>query len=365
MQVKIQQMLFNNTVLSWQEVGQQLGRNLLKLGHEVSFFSTDGIKDQFVPSDLKPFVRKQEPKERFDLAVSYTMLKNFPRFLANADKKIGIYNIDSMHLSPIFIKYHQYCDYFCPSSNFSAEIFKKNGVPENKTHVIPHGIDLQVFENKEKYPLKTKKSFKFFWNLATPHLRKNIKDTLKIWCKAFEKTDDVCLVIRVNKEAQKNPAYVDFPELLKFIKEQYQNSAEIEVIYNYVPNMVTLYNACDAVIMFSNFECFSLPCLECLSASKILIAANWGGQLHFLNDKNSLLVDGKVVMMPRNYYYWGDGSNPKGEMFSVSIDEAVDKLRFVYHNKELLMNKFSDEMKKTSQEFTWENATKKLLNLVG
>lgn len=359
MKIKIQQYLAG-TLLSWAICGQQIGRSLLKMGYNVDLISTDGIDPKYIPADLKPYV-KEKSEGSWDLSIAYTMMKNFPFYLAGGAKKVGIYNIDSTILNPEMIKYHNFCDYLCPSSNFSAEVFRKSGVPAEKIHVIPHGINLKDFENKEKYLLKTKKSFKFFWNVATPHLRKNIKDTLKIWGKAFNKTDDVCLVIRANREVKKSPSYVDFPEVIKRFKSEFPQHAEIEVIYDYVSDMVTLYNACNVVIMLSNIEMWSLPCLEAISSNKILIASNYGGQLHYLNDNNSLLVGGNVVRMPSNYAYW---NSKNGEMFSPLIDEAVEKMRYAFENHLNLIEKFGPENKKTSEEFTWDNATKKLLDLV-
>lgn len=378
MRVKIQQFLFGGELLSWAIVGQNIGRSLMKLGHQVDFVSTDGIVDKYLPEDLAPFA-KSNPQgrnmtaDKYDMQVSYTAMHNFSRYLAfmNGTKnRFGIYNYDGTVIPPNLVKHYHYCDKVLPSSNFSKQVMINSKIPEEKICVVPHGINLEDYKTDIKYPLKTKKKYKIFLNIATPHLRKNLRNTLKAYGQAFTKDDDVCLVIKVtlNKDkAQKEKEnrklfHVNFYEEIEILKQKYKNCGEIEVISGFVPSLVELYNACDIVFMMSNIEMWWLPGIEAFATNKLVLASNYSGQLHYLNSDNSLLIDGKIVRMPAQYQYYEP--SPYAEMFEPSIDDAVDKLRFIVNNYDELKNKFEPKMKEAIQTYTWENVAKQILELV-
>ena len=361
MKIKIEQFLFGGTLWSWATVGQNIGRALIKSGHDVHFVSTDGVQDKYVPSDLKDHI-KQRSEGPYDMQISYTAMHNFVRYLAAGSKnRLGIWNYDGTVIPKHMIKYHSACDKLLPSSNFSKEIFIKNGVPESKIEVVPHGIDLEEFKTNKKYKLKTHKKIKIFFNIATPHLRKNIRRTLRTFGKAFNKKDDVCLVMKVNPKQIKQRFDVDFYDELKIFKNKFKNHAEIEVIKGFVPSLAELYNACDIVFMMSNLECWWLPGTEALACNKLVIASNWGGQLHYLSPENSLLIDGKVISMPPHYQYWE--ASHMGEMFEPNIDDAVSKLRYAVDNYDKLIEQFSPSMKATVEKYNWDNVVKKILSI--
>ncbi len=361
MKVKIQQFLFGGTLFSWAIVGQNIGRAFIKAGHDVHFVSTDGVQDKYVPSDLKDHIRPA-PDGQYDLQVSYTAIHNFARYLSHGKKnRFGIWNYDGTVIPKHMIKHHSFCDKLLPSSNFSKEVFIKNGIPESKIEVVPHGIDLEEFKTDKKYPLKTKKKIKIFFNIATPHLRKNIRRTLRAFGKAFTKKDDVCLVMKVNPKKIEHKFDVNFYDELKIFKNKFKKHAEVEIIKGFVPSLAELYNACDMVFMMSNLECWWLPGTEAFACNKLVVASNWGGQLHYLNPENSLLIDGKVVQMRPHYQYWEPSI--LGEMFEPDIDDAVSKLRYAVDNYDRLIEQFSPAMKATIEKYNWDNVAKQIAEL--
>lgn len=363
MRVKIQQFLFGGTLFSWAIVGQNIGRAFMKLGHDVEFVSTDGVQDRFVPEDIKGAVRKQ-PSGLYDCQVSYTAMHNFGEFLKHGRaNKFGIWNYDGTIIPPDMIKHHRNCTKLLPSSDFARSIFIKNKVPEEKVITVPHGINLDEFATDKKHPLKTKKSKKILLNIATPHRRKNLKNTLRTYGKAFTKNDDVCLVVKVNLKKQKDSQfYVDFNKALNDFKRKFKKHGEVEVVTGFIPNLAELYNACDIVFQMSNLECWWLPGTEAFSAGKMVVASRHGGQLHYLNDDNSLLIDGEIVRMRRNYQYWMPSAH--GEMFEPSIEDGVQKLRQAVENYDKLMDKFRPNMQETVKRFTWENVANKIISIM-
>jgi len=370
MRIKIQQFLFGQNH-SWSLVGQNLGRALIKLGHNVEFVSTDGFEQRFVPDDLMPFVRKA-PSGQYDCQVSYTAPHNWPNFLSHGTKnRFGIWNYeynnkrsDDKYLSLLkgFAKFYRSTDLVLPSSNFSREVFISMGIPDEKMAVVPHGINLLDFEGTETFKLATRKSRKILLNIAQPHRRKALHLALKAFGKAFTKDDDVCLVAKVFKHNKKDhPFDIDFPALFKTFETKFPRHAEVEFIYSYIPNIADIYRACDINFSATHAECWHLPSLEALASGTVNVVPRYGGQLDFCNDDNSILIDGSITRAPRDHQYWE--FNPFAVHFEIDTDDAAKKLQTAVSNFDAVKSRFAPNMSETAKTFTWEIAAQKILEL--
>jgi glycosyltransferase involved in cell wall biosynthesis len=369
MRIKIQQFLFGFNH-SWSIVGQNLGRAIIKLGHNVEFVSTDGFDQKFVPSDLIPFVR-QSPTGQYDCQISYTAPHNWPNYLSHGTKnRFGIWNyeynnkvsVDKGQLLKGFSKFYKSTDMVLPSSNFSKEVFLNMGIPNEKMVVVPHGINLQDFESDNTFKLNTKKTTKILLNIAQPHRRKALHLALKAFGKAFTKEDDVCLIAKVFKQNKKDhPFDIDFTGLFKTFKEKFSRHAEVEFVYSYIPNIADLYKACDINFSATFAECWHLPSLEAFASGTVNVVPRYGGQLDFCNDENSLLIDGNIVRAPRDHQYWE--SNQYAVHFEIDTDDAAKKLQRAVSEFDTLKAKFASNMSETAKKFTWENAAKQIVDM--
>lgn len=366
---------------SWSIVGQNISRELIRQGHEVDLFSTNGI-DHF-PKDLLPNLKgfvdlntitKQEDlviadqnirkmlQAEYDMQLSYTALKNFDRYFNRGNKnRFGIWNYETTVIPKAFAKQAMLIDQFLPSSNFSKEVFEKNGIPASQMTVVPHGIHLERFENLGKYPLKTKKRFKILANIAQPHVRKNIKALLDSYGKAFTAKDDVCLILKISAKDPKNAFEVDARMHLKLFNEKYRQHAEVEVLDKFIVDIEPLYNACDAVFTMTRAECFWMPGLEGFAAKKLVIAPRYGGQLDYMNDDNSLLISGKEGFAGIEMQYWEP--SPYAKAFNPDIDDAVAQLRLAASNYENLMARFLPNIESILPRYTWDNVAKQIVGL--
>jgi len=365
---------------SWSIVAQSLSREFLKMGHTIDLFSTNG--DSHFPEDLKPYLKgsieegvKYSPElinkingsldKSYDMQLSYTALRNFSHYFVRGDKnRFGIWNYETTVLPPTFAKYYKFVDKVLPSSNFAKKIFVDNGMPEEHQSVVPHGIYLERFRSLGKYPLKTKKKYKILVNIAQPHLRKNIPNVFKVYGKAFTKKDDVCLVLKISRkspQSQIRTSSVPFNDIYRDFCSEYKNHGEIEIIDHFIPDIEPLYNACDIVFSMSHAECFWMPGLEGFGANKIVIAPRYGGQLDFMNDDNSVLIDGKEIRADMKMQYWEP--SPYAKVFAPDVDKAVQSLKDVVSNYDDYHAKFSPKMQELVIDYTWEKAAQKIINL--
>ncbi len=345
---------------SWAIIGQSLAREFIKKDWEVHLKSTDGI--EHFPKDLLPnLTTKLEPN--YDAQISYTCMKNFGTYLSHGSKnRFGIWCYEWPKIPPGFIKYYKFADKILAPSNFARDIFIENKVPEDRVVTLPHGIDLSLYSNEEKYKLKTTASKKILVNIGQPHLRKNIAGMLDAYGRAFNKKDDVCLVAKISSKKMEHQFDVNINQIMADFKRKYPQHAAIELITNYVPNIVSLYNACDIVYTLSFSECFYLPGLEAFAKNKLVISPRYGGQLDFLNDKNSLLIDGKLIQAEARMQYWE--SNIRNTVFSSNLDDAASKLQMAIQDYDKLMTEFKPSMQGIVEKYTWPNVTDKIIEMM-
>lgn len=357
--LKISWQGFLGTNHSWSIVGQNICRSLKKYGHEVHMFSTNGL--EYFPEDLRENLKVLD--NDYDMQLTYTAMKNFSHYLSHGDKnRFAIWNYETTVLPHGFAKNYKFTDKMLPSSNFSKKIFADAGVPNDAMVVVPHGVNTEKFRDIAPYQLKTKKSFKILANIAQPHIRKNIPGLLEAYGKAFTKKDDVCLILKVVNKKPTETFDVSFTEIFTTFKQKYKDHADVEILSNFIVDIESLYKACDAVVTMTHAECFWMPGLEGMAAGNLIIAPRYGGQLDYLNDDNSLLIEGSVVKADRRMQYWTQSSY--AAVFNPDVDHAVEVLRHAKNNYSSLMEKFKPNIKNVVENHTWDCVANRILELV-
>jgi len=140
-----------------------------------------------------------------------------------------------------------------------------------------------------------------------------------------------------------------------------KNPPEIEVVQTFVPDIGSLYTACDAVVSMSACEGFCLPLLEALACETLVIAPRHGGQLDFLNDDNSLLINTGEMLAPRSMQYWH--YHPKSVVGDPNVTHCAELMRRVYNNLEEEKIRVAAAREKTVSEFTWDRPAQMILDL--
>lgn len=360
---------------SWSIIAQNICRQLISLGHDVHIFSTNGL--QFFPNDLKSnligYTQEDNqkifgrlPDNNYDAQLTYTALRNFPNYLCHGSKnRIGIwtYEFSGKNSLPTgFAKNYKSADWILPPSQFAKKVFVDSGIPESVMKIIPHGINKEEILMAEPIKLKTKKNFKIFVNVAQIHRRKNLSGLLEMYGKAFTKNDDVCLIIKAHEKKPTQPFELDFNQIMSDYRQRYKNSAEIEVIKEFIPNIYSLYKSCDACFSASHTEAFGMTALEAQATGLFNIAPRYGGFLDFLNDDNSLLIEGKEFFVKPDMIYWS--YQPGSKAFMPDVDSGVQQLRLAYSNKNALKKKASELAPQIINDYSWKKVTSQILGLI-
>lgn len=349
---------------SWAITMRNLLTQFQEKGHKLYLTTTNGKES--IPENLLPRVGRDIAIP--DLDICYTLPRNFKdRFSKKSKLKLAIYNYETSEFPRMWRGDINHIDYALPSSNFSKQVFVDGGWPESKCIVVPHGINPitpDEFAAVETYKLKTSKKFKFL-NVSIPHHRKNIDILIESYYLTFSNQDDVCLVLKTSLDKPKQSFEVDVADIIRKMQKRHANRPgglpQIELITSRVPDMLSLYKACDVLVSATSSEGFGLPLLEAMDAGKLVIAPKCTGQLDFLNIDNSLLVDVKEIDAGKEYQYWIQ--TPGAKTYQPIVGDLSRAMLVAYQAHPALIVKFKPEMERVCRQFTWSNAADQILSI--
>ena len=352
---------------SWAVTLRSLIREFKKDEHSLHLDSINGW--DLIPDEWS---RWRKPFESPDIDLTYTLPRNFvDRFQKSSKLKLAIYNYESSLLPIEWRDKHSHIDYALPSSNYCKEVFINNGWPEEKCIVVPLGINPDDFLDKSICnDIKTKKTFKFL-NVSIPHYRKNLELLIDAYYSEFSSKDEVCLILKTDLSKPKASFECDVSQIIKAVekkhtkyktgKHNHKSLPSIEIITKRYSSIVPIMNSCQALISASSSEGFGLPLLEGLAANMLVIAPRCTGQLDFLSDKNSLLVDAKEINAPDKYQYWR--GTPGAKIYMPEKESLSLAMRKAYNEHKTVLDSFEPAIKNTVQGFTWDIAARKILDL--
>lgn len=360
-ELKIRSKGMLGTQHSWAVTMRNILTQFQNQGHKLYLASING--ETLIPPHLKSRLNREIKIP--DLDICYTIPKNFEeRFEKKSKLKLAIYNYETSKLPKMWFNTIKHVDYVLPSSQFSKEVFVNSGWPESKCIVIPHGINPTDFSGQEVFKLQTTKSFKFL-NISIPHRRKNLDLLIDAYYSTFSNQDDVCLVLKSNFDKPKYTFEVDLEKILIEKQQKYLHRIgglpQIEVVQDRLDNMAALYRSCDVLISASSSEGFGLPFLEALACQRVVIAPRCTGQLDFLHDQNSLLVDVDEIPAPSELQYWTPSNG--ATTYLPKFEALTAAMSTVYQNFDYYHKLHQNSSVLTVQKFTWENAAKKILEL--
>ena len=214
-------------------------------------------------------------------------------------------------------------------SNFIADSIERSCFIRPK--VIPHPV-LEHDENNfcldTKYNFKNKFNVTGIFDLNSYIDRKNPFGILKTYQKAckdknFQKNSQ--LILKISGTFNKKRA------ISKILSEAKKSKISLTIIDEILSNseMESLRNSTDVFISLHRSEGFGLNIIENMNAGNIVIATNYSGNIDYMNETNSLLVDYKLTPIQEDQYPYGEGQF----WAEPDINDACEKLLWAYHNK--------------------------------
>ena len=180
-------------------------------------------------------------------------------------------------------------------SAYNRRCYVRCGVPAEKVHVIPLGIDPDRFRPSAR-PLRlpTERSFRFLYVGGTLR-RKGFDILLETYLRTFSARDDVALVV---KDMGVGTFYQGQTMEETIWRLQVEPDApELVYLTDDIPDaeMPGLYTACHAVVQPYRGEGFGLPILEAMACGLPAIVTGHGAALDYCAPDRALLVPASEV----------------------------------------------------------------------
>jgi glycosyltransferase involved in cell wall biosynthesis len=217
----------------------------------------------------------------------------------------------------------------------NAEAFRRGGIPASKIRVLGETIDFDLFHpDAQPFDLGVEEGrFTFLSNFDFGE-RKGWRQLIAGWAKAFTADDPVCLVLKTGSYTHGEEYAAD--RIRAFVREHLGAGAEkrmapIEILSARLPadQLPSLYAAADAYVLASRGEGWGRPYMEAMAMGLPTIGSRWSGNLDFMNDANSWLVDGELVPVAEDAELFPTSITRGHNWFEPDTDALAEALRDV------------------------------------
>jgi glycosyltransferase involved in cell wall biosynthesis len=236
------------------------------------------------------------------------------------------------------------------ASRHVFETFVASGVSPEKVWLVPLGANTAVFKPEGMaMNLKTHKKFRFLFVGGTIW-RKGIDVLLKSYCAAFNRTDDVCLVIKdmgansfyrgqcagdAIALLQKQPSAPEVLHLTGDLSEQ---------------EMAQLYRSCHCLVHPYRAEGFGLPVAEAAACGLPAIVSAGGSTDDFVPPDAGFFVATRRVAIRLDEF------DVDGWVLEPAVQSLVERMRLVFTNEAERRSKAERLSAHVRKNFCWERA---------
>ena len=197
--------------------------------------------------------------------------------------------------------------------------------------------------------------------------RKDIGNLIKVFYESFaNKSKRPALVLKTNGAAYSIMDREDCLSKIKNIKSQFPADWKLPNVYllhgsfsdeeiNYLYNHPKM----KAMVSLTHGEGFGRPLLEASMTGLPIIASGWSGQMDFLDEEYSMLLNGEMKDVPKSQH-WEHIIIPESKWFDVNKEQAYKSLNFCFKEQQIIKSKGKQLMDINREKFTFNKMVEKL-----
>lgn len=234
------------------------------------------------------------------IQVQHGTIDSFSPANRHAEYSIGRSMFETDSLPSHWIAGANALDELWVTGEFNRQSFAKAGV-KTPMHIIPGGIDSQLFRPDVAPMVLPGVRGTVFLSVFEWRLRKGWDVLLRAWADAFERNDNVTLVLRtypISRAEGLDNASVIGGYIDEFLRTQCGGRSRADVAPIVIlgdavaaPDLPSLYTAAHVFVLPTRGEGWGRPFMESMACGVPVIATNWSAHLAFLNNSNGYLID--------------------------------------------------------------------------
>lgn len=248
-------------------------------------------------------------------------------------------------------------------TEWGKQAFIKGGLPEEKIHVIPHGINTKTF-NPDIKPatIVGRKKFVFFSSMDYK-ASKGPDVLLNAYFQEFSANDNVTLVLKAYSGADMQLSR----DLIKNVITKYRMANKSTAHLLFIGNgmeeseIAELHRAADCYVLPTRGEGWSLGTLQSMACGVPTIMTDATAYRSFMNETNGLLVNCRQVPITDVSWLLREPTQSHHEWWNPDTKHLRQQMRWAYeHPAE--MKKLGEKAAIDAKVYDWKNVAMKVAN---
>ncbi|GIP31287.1 glycosyltransferase [Paenibacillus sp. J2TS4] len=259
-------------------------------------------------------------------------------------------------------------DAACVPSTHNMEAMGNSGV-HVPLFLVPHGVDTNKYKpENRKLSIKEAEGKFIFISVFDFNHRKNPETLLRAYWEEFKADDHVALVIKTAKKYWDGSSKQRVRNRITEYKKRLGFGDETAPVYLFTDVfeemiLTGIYTLGHVFVLPTRGEGVGLPFMEALSSGIPVIATGWGGQMDFLNERNSFLIEYQLkypgISMNSEHAIssvYRDLFEEEGQLWAEpDLRDLKRKMRYAYENPNLCKKK-GKQGRKDMLPFSWNKA---------
>jgi glycosyltransferase involved in cell wall biosynthesis len=312
------------------------------------------IADEYKRETLNSLINKDID---YDTIIIHLTPDLYPHYIETGKYNIGFAAWETSLLPPKWVHTCNILNEMWVPCRWNKDSVKNSGVTV-PVHIIPHGIDINLFDSAvgKEFSISTldKSTFKFYSIFQWIH-RKNPEGLLRSYFNAFDESDNVALILKTYRTVGGKDKGVIRDKILEIKKDMNIGAYPKVILVGDIlstAQMLGLHIYGDCCVGLHRGEGWGLPLFEAGLAGKPVIATSLGGNTEFMTKENSYLVDYQETyvsnMSSFNPWYLGSGTWAEPNQIHTS-----QLMKEVFYNRDEAIKKGNLLKENIVANFSW------------